>query len=78
MCSQDGAGVFSARELVWWYNGHPEYRALPVDLVNAESVVIFGLGNVAVDCARILLKDPEGPLKHTDITQHALDALGTR
>jgi len=24
--------VFSAREFVWWYNGHPDYRDLPVDL----------------------------------------------
>lgn len=24
--------VFSAREFVWWYNGHPDYRDLPLDL----------------------------------------------
>lgn len=29
---QDGPGVMSAREFVWWYNGHPDARALPVDL----------------------------------------------
>ncbi len=39
-----------------------------------EDVTIFGLGNVALDCARILLKSPES-LAGTDIAQHALTAL---
>ena len=29
---QEASGLFSAREFVWWYNGHPDYRGLPVDL----------------------------------------------
>lgn len=37
-----------------------------------------GQGNVAVDCARILLQDPAGPLRTTDIAQHALEALAKR
>ena len=44
---QDLPGVFSAREFVWWYNGHPQYRDLPVDLSATRSVAIAGLGNVA-------------------------------
>jgi hypothetical protein len=39
-----------------------------------ERVTIFGLGNVALDCARILLKQPDA-LARTDIAQHALDVL---
>ena len=39
--------MFSAREFVWWYNGHPQYRDLPVDLSATRSVAIAGLGNVA-------------------------------
>ncbi len=39
-----------------------------------EDVTIFGLGNVALDCARILLKSPDS-LAGTDIAQHALTAL---
>ena len=39
-----------------------------------EEVTIFGLGNVALDCARILLKPPHS-LASTDIAQHALEAL---
>lgn len=29
-------GVLSAREFVGWYNGHPDYQALPVDLSKAR------------------------------------------
>ena len=36
--------------------------------------MIFGLGNVAVDCARILLRDPNH-LAETDVCDHALRAL---
>lgn len=67
-------GVLSAREFVWWYNGHPEYADLPLDLSKIHSIAICGLGNVAVDCARILLQ-PAGRLASTDIAQHALDQL---
>ena len=46
-CAQDLPGVFSAREFVWWYNGHPAYADLPLDLSTTRSVAIAGLGNVA-------------------------------
>lgn len=39
-----------------------------------ESVAICGLGNVAVDCARVLLQKPER-LASTDIAEHALGQL---
>lgn len=71
---QDIPGVLSAREFVWWYNGHPHVPADAVDLKSVKSVVICGLGNVALDCARILLSPPER-LKHTDIAAHALAGL---
>jgi hypothetical protein len=29
---QGAPNVLSAREFVWWYNGHPDCRDLPVDL----------------------------------------------
>ncbi|PNH02136.1 NADPH:adrenodoxin oxidoreductase, mitochondrial [Tetrabaena socialis] len=31
-----GPGVLSAREFVWWYNGHPDARGLQVDLSQAS------------------------------------------
>ena len=42
----------------------------------STTAVIFGLGNVAVDCARMLLRDP-AELAKTDVCAHALDALST-
>lgn len=71
---QNLAGVLSAREFVWWYNGHPEYADLNLDLSRIKNVAICGLGNVAVDCARILLQ-PVERLARTDIAEHALQQL---
>jgi len=41
---------------------------------NGSNVVIVGVGNVALDCARILLRSTE-ELRETDIATHALEAL---
>jgi hypothetical protein len=71
---QDSKGVFAAREFVWWYNGHPDQQHLPVDLSRVESVAVCGIGNVALDCARVLLR-PVQQLAGTDIAPHALQQL---
>lgn len=71
---QNSHGVHAAREFVWWYNGHPDQRDLPVDLSRVESVAVCGIGNVALDCARILLR-PVSELASTDIARHALKQL---
>ena len=39
-----------------------------------ERVAIFGLGNVALDCARVLLRG-EDAMGRTDIARHAQEAL---
>src|SRR5690606_38151150 len=70
---EDLAGSHSATEFVAWYNGHPDFRHLTFDL-SAEQVAIIGVGNVAVDVARILCRTPE-ELAQTDIADYALDAL---
>ena len=70
---EDLAGSYTATEFVAWYNGHPDYRQRQFDLSN-EVAVIIGQGNVAADVARILSKTVD-ELKHTDIAEHALDAL---
>jgi len=62
------------REFVNWYNGHPDFADLAVDLAATREVGIVGLGNVALDCARILLRPPEA-LAGTDIAAHALQQL---
>eukprot|EP00198_Chlamydomonas_reinhardtii_P004065 XP_001693401.1 NADP adrenodoxin-like ferredoxin reductase [Chlamydomonas reinhardtii] len=71
---EEGPGVLSAREFVWWYNGHPDARHLPVDLSQVESVAICGIGNVALDCARALLA-PAARFQPTDMAGHALRQL---
>lgn len=62
-----------ATEFVAWYNGHPDYRDYEFDL-SVERVAVIGVGNVAVDVARILCRTPE-ELATTDIADYALAAL---
>jgi ferredoxin--NADP+ reductase len=66
-------GSWAATEFVAWYNGHPDYRALVFDLSVVRAVVI-GNGNVAADVTRILAQGAR-ELEHTDIADHALQAL---
>ncbi|HET9898038.1 MAG TPA: FAD-dependent oxidoreductase [Streptosporangiaceae bacterium] len=70
---EDLAGSYAATDFVNWYCGHPD-----VDpdrfILDAESVAVIGVGNVAVDVARILIREPE-ELRETDVSQPVLDAL---
>lgn len=70
---EDLVGSLPATEFVAWYNGHPDYRDYQVDLSH-ENVAVVGIGNVALDVARILCRTPE-ELAVTDIADHALEAL---
>uniref|UniRef100_A0A1B6FWF6 NADPH:adrenodoxin oxidoreductase, mitochondrial n=1 Tax=Cuerna arida TaxID=1464854 RepID=A0A1B6FWF6_9HEMI len=65
--------VVSARRFVGWYNGLPADRDL-TPLLDTDTAVVFGQGNVAIDVARILLTHID-VLKKTDITEHALSTL---
>lgn len=67
------SGVHSAKDFVGWYNGVPGNKDLKPDL-SAETAVILGQGNVALDVARILLS-PLELLKKTDITAGSLEAI---
>jgi len=70
---EDLAGSYTATEFVGWYNGHPDFRDRVFDLTQ-EVAVIVGQGNVAADVCRILAKTVD-ELRHTDIAEHALEAL---
>jgi ferredoxin/flavodoxin---NADP+ reductase len=70
---EDLAGSHSATEFVAWYNGHPDFRDRRFDL-SAERVAVIGVGNVAVDVARILCLLPD-ELRETDMADYAIDAL---
>jgi ferredoxin--NADP+ reductase len=65
--------VFGSAAFVGWYNGHPEFAALDPDL-SGKTAVVIGMGNVALDVARILAKTPR-EFAGSDIVGHALDAL---
>ena len=70
---EDLPGSYAATDFVNWYCGHPDSVAEAFTL-DAESVAVVGVGNVAVDVARILVKDP-AVLRSTDIPHAVLEAL---
>ncbi|MEV0277998.1 FAD-dependent oxidoreductase [Streptomyces sp. NPDC050610] len=70
---EDLPGSFSATEFVSWYSAHPD--SPPGGFVlGARSAVVIGVGNVAVDVARVLARGSE-ELRPTDVPDAALRAL---
>ena len=67
------SGSTSAADFVRWYSGHPDAGTARA-LLESESVVVVGAGNVALDVTRMLVKDPE-ELATTDVPDEVLDAL---
>ena len=65
---------YAATEFVGWYNGHPDYHDYDFDLTGVKRVAVIGVGNVAMDVARILGRTTD-ELYQTDIADYALDAL---
>ncbi len=70
---EDLPGSYAATDFVNWYCGHPDVGPATFTL-DAESVAVIGVGNVAVDVARILARDP-AELHTTDIPHPVLEAL---
>lgn len=73
IAGEDLIGSHSATDFVAWYNGHPDCTDFEFDLTQ-ENVAVIGLGNVAIDVARILCKT-DAELMTTDMADYALDAL---
>jgi ferredoxin--NADP+ reductase len=73
---EDLPGSLAATDLVAWYCGHPDADRARVEaaLAGIRSVVVVGVGNVALDVARVLARTPE-ELEPTEMPQHVLDAL---
>ncbi len=63
--------VISSADFVYWYNGHPDYQDLEIDLTGRRAIVI-GAGNVAMDVGRMLALDPI-ELDSTDTSEIALN-----
>lgn len=70
---EDLVGSFSATEFVSWYNGHPD-AAIDRFALTASTVVVVGVGNVAIDVSRVLLKTAD-ELRSTDVPDHVLGVL---
>ncbi len=70
---EDLPGSWPATELVAWYNGHPDFQHLELDLSHERAVVI-GNGNVALDVARMLALTRE-ELATTDTADAAIEAI---
>ncbi len=70
---EDLHGSHPATAFVAWYNGHPDFRDLTFDFSH-ESAAVVGVGNVAMDVARILCRTTD-ELAKTDIADYALEAL---
>ena len=75
---EDLPGSVAATDLVNWYCGHPDADRARIEasLRGVTSAVVVGVGNVAVDVARVLVA-PADRLAATDMPQHVLDALAT-
>ena len=66
-------GSLSAATFVPWYNAHPDFVGVDTPL-DADTAVVIGAGNVAMDVARILALEPS-ELDPTDTGDHAIDAF---
>jgi ferredoxin--NADP+ reductase len=70
---EDLIGSFSAAEFVPWYNAHPDFVDVDIDL-SCDTAVVIGAGNVAMDVGRMLALEPK-QLDPTDTAEHALEKL---
>jgi ferredoxin--NADP+ reductase len=73
---EDLPGSLAATELVAWYCGHPDADRAKVEaaLRGVRSAVVVGVGNVALDVARVLARTAD-ELEPTEMPQHVLDVL---
>jgi NADPH-dependent glutamate synthase beta subunit-like oxidoreductase len=73
---EDLPGSLAATDLVAWYTGHPDADRARVEaaLTDVRSVVVIGVGNVALDVGRVLSRTA-AELDPTDMPQHVLDVL---
>ncbi|MSP66555.1 MAG: pyridine nucleotide-disulfide oxidoreductase [Alphaproteobacteria bacterium] len=70
---EDLAGVIGSAAFVGWYNAHPDFRDLNPPL-DTQAVVVVGTGNVAIDCARVLVKT-RAEMAESDLPEYAQAAI---
>ncbi|MBT6094081.1 MAG: FAD-dependent oxidoreductase [Rhodospirillaceae bacterium] len=69
----DKLGVYGSAAFVGWYNGHPDFQNLNPYL-DTPSVAVIGNGNVAIDCARVLMRSAYGRAR-TDLPDPVTEAI---
>ncbi len=67
---EDKVGVFGSNAFVGWYNCHPDFKDLSPNL-NISTAAVIGIGNVAIDVARVLSRTPM-EMATTDIADYAM------
>ena len=70
---EDRTGVYGSAAFVGWYNAHPDFRDLAPDL-NVRAAAVIGVGNVAIDVARVLVKTPQ-EMAASDLPDYAAEAV---
>ena len=69
----DLAGVYPSVAFAGWYNAQPEYRDL-APLLDHQAIAVIGNGNVAIDVARVLVKN-EHEMASSDLPRHVAEAI---
>jgi len=70
---EDKKGVFGSNAFVGWYNCHPDFKDLGPKL-NIGTAAVIGIGNVAIDVARVLSRTP-AEMSTTDIADYAMNDI---
>ena len=70
---EDLPGVYGACAFVGWYNAHPDFCDID-PLLDGSNVAVIGIGNVALDICRILVKT-RSEMKGSDIATPALNVI---
>ncbi len=70
---EDKSGVYGSAAFVGWYNGHPDFCNLDPDL-DTSAVAVVGVGNVAIDVARVLVKT-RAEMAASDMPDYAREVI---
>ena len=69
---EDLYNVRGAKDIVSWYNSHPQYVNYDINFRDIKNIVFIGNGNVAIDVARVLTSKN---LQKTDIFDKAFEII---
>jgi ferredoxin--NADP+ reductase len=70
---EEKTGVYGSASFVGWYNAHPDLRNLDPAL-DIKAAAVVGVGNVAIDAARVLVKTNE-EMAVSDLPAYAAEVI---